>query len=179
MEREEWNVVKILSCARHDWLNRLQLIKGNIALNRLDRVNEIIEEIIREAGHESKLTNTRLTSFAEYMMTYNWRGTPIHLEIEVLGDAKNLSSYDAVLTKWTMGFMQLLEANADGMSTHHVSVSLLIEDESVRFFFDFSGILTNIQSIQDWLEEEREKQPLKIIEKHIAKEELSVVVELV
>lgn len=176
---KDWNIVHILSCARHDWLNQIQLIKGNMALDRLDRVNEIIEEIIAEAGHASRLTNTKLNSFAEYVMTYNWRNTPIQLEIEVLGDVKDLSSYDSALLTWTKTLIHMLEKNIDGMSTHHVSVSLLIESDSIRFFFDFSGILTTIQSIQNWLEENQKQLPFKLIERDISKEEFHVVLEFV
>lgn len=176
---KDWNIVHILSCARHDWLNQIQLIKGNMALDRFDRVKEIIDEIIAEAGHASRLTNTKLNSFAEYVMTYNWRNTPIQLEIEVLGDVKDLSSYDAALLTWTQELIHMLETNVDGMSTQHVSVSLFIESDSIRFFFDFSGILTTSQSIENWLEENQEQWPFKLIEKHIAKEEFHVVLELV
>ncbi|WP_082892657.1 Spo0B domain-containing protein [Rossellomorea aquimaris] len=34
--RENWGVVEALRHARHDWMNDLQLIKGNLDLNRLD-----------------------------------------------------------------------------------------------------------------------------------------------
>ena len=61
---KEWDVVEVLRYARHDWLNKLQLIKGNLALNRLDRANEIIEEIVNESKHESKLTNINMRLFA-------------------------------------------------------------------------------------------------------------------
>jgi stage 0 sporulation protein B (sporulation initiation phosphotransferase) len=175
---KDWDIVHILSCARHDWLNQIQLIKGNMALDRLDRVKEIVEEIIAEAGHASRLTNTKLNAFAEYVMTYNWRNTPIQLEIEVLGDVKDLSFYDSALVTWTKELIQMLEMNIDGMSTHHVSVSLLIESDSIRFFFDFSGILTTSQTIETWLEEQK-TQPLKLVEKQVLKEEFHVVLQLI
>ena len=48
MIEKEWNTVEVLRHARHDWLNKLQLIKGNLDLNELDRAKEIINEIVIE-----------------------------------------------------------------------------------------------------------------------------------
>ncbi len=39
----EWNIVDLLSHSRHDWMNKLQLIKGNLSLQKYERVNDIIE----------------------------------------------------------------------------------------------------------------------------------------
>ncbi|WP_460138192.1 Spo0B domain-containing protein, partial [Priestia megaterium] len=70
-----------------DWLNKLQLIKGNLALNRLDRANEIIEEIVNESKHESKheskLTNINMRLFAGFVMTYHWNNHAVRLDVEV------------------------------------------------------------------------------------------------
>lgn len=47
--KKEWDVVEVLKYARHDWLNKIQLIKGNLALNRVDRANDIINTIVNES----------------------------------------------------------------------------------------------------------------------------------
>ena len=36
------DVINALRQTRHDWLNVMQLIKGNLALKRYDRIEEII-----------------------------------------------------------------------------------------------------------------------------------------
>ncbi|WP_312471145.1 Spo0B domain-containing protein, partial [Neobacillus sp.] len=43
---KEWDIVEVLRHSRHDWLNRLQLIKGNLDLNRIDRAKAVIDEIV-------------------------------------------------------------------------------------------------------------------------------------
>ncbi|BBP91222.1 hypothetical protein BsIDN1_48400 [Bacillus safensis] len=52
-------LIDLLSRSRHDWMNKLQLIKGNLTLEKYDRVFEIIEEMVIEAQHESKLSNLK------------------------------------------------------------------------------------------------------------------------
>ncbi|KOO46979.1 Spo0B C-terminal domain-containing protein [Priestia koreensis] len=174
---KDWNVVEVLRYARHDWLNRLQLIKGNLALNRLDRVDEIINEIITQAKHESNLTNTRLHMLTEFIMTYQWCSHPIELEIEVLGEIKDLSMYDEAITAWCKQFISLLESAVDIRTQNHLSMSLLVEKDQTRFFFDFSGILEQEDLIHLWLNQ-KNNSSFHIKEQTTSKEEISVVVEL-
>jgi len=46
---KNWTTVELLRHARHDWLNKIQLIKGNMSIGKMDRVEAIIEEIIMDA----------------------------------------------------------------------------------------------------------------------------------
>jgi stage 0 sporulation protein B (sporulation initiation phosphotransferase) len=148
--KKEWNVVEVLRQSRHDWLNKIQLIKGNLVLNKLERVKEIIEEIVIEMQHEAKLTNLNAFAFAELLMTYNWQARHFRLEYEVLGDVCDLSSYDEELADWCRQFFYVLEEYADGNGDNYLSISIEIK-ENVRFFFDYSGTITNVNSLEQWL----------------------------
>ena len=64
---KEWDIVEVLRHSRHDWLNKLQLIKGNLDLNRIDRAKAIIDEIVIEVQHESKLSNLHIPLFASLL----------------------------------------------------------------------------------------------------------------
>ena len=63
MMKKEWNTIELLRHVRHDWLNKLQLIKGNLDLNKIDRAKEIIDEIVIEAQNETKLSNLHFPNF--------------------------------------------------------------------------------------------------------------------
>ena len=99
--KKEWNTVEVLRHARHDWLNKLQLIKGNLDLNKLDRVREIINEIVIEAQNESKLSNLNIPQFASLLLTSNWENHSFQLEFEVIDELKCGSIDDKVLVNWT------------------------------------------------------------------------------
>ena len=58
---------------RHDWMNKLQLIKGNLSLQKYDRVVEIIDEMVIDAKHESKLSNLKTPHLAFDFLTFNWK----------------------------------------------------------------------------------------------------------
>ncbi|MBM6619736.1 sporulation initiation phosphotransferase B [Bacillus suaedaesalsae] len=149
---KEWNVVDVLRHSRHDWLNKLQLIKANIDLNRIDRVKDIIEEIVMETQNEAKLTNLQLDKLAGFLMTYNWECHNFSLEFEVLGNTVNLSSYDDEMVTWCDTFFTLLNESVLNAGENHLSLSIHTEDSDVRFFFDFSGTITDSQRLHDWLQ---------------------------
>jgi stage 0 sporulation protein B (sporulation initiation phosphotransferase) len=148
---KQWRIVDVLRHSRHDWLNKIQLIKGNLALNKIERVYEIINDIICEMQHETKLTNLKAVQFAELLMTYNWQPRLISLEYEVLGEERDLSLYDEDLTQWSSSFLAFMERQADARQENHMSISIEVMPEEVNIFFDYSGAMEDTNAIRDWL----------------------------
>ncbi|GLB58357.1 sporulation initiation phosphotransferase B [Cytobacillus sp. NCCP-133] len=151
---KDWNMIEVLRHARHDWLNKIQLIKGNLSLNKVDRAKEIIDEIVVEAQQEAKLTNLNLPEFASLLFTYNWENHSFQLEYEVLDDAMAGRLDDRILSKWTGSFFACLDSAAKTYHENHLSVSISQEKEGARFFFDFSGIITDMDRMEKFLNKE-------------------------
>ncbi|PKG24411.1 Spo0B C-terminal domain-containing protein [Niallia nealsonii] len=149
--KKDWNTIDFLRHVRHDWLNKVQLIKGNLALNKEERVKEIIDEIIAEAQQEARLSNLEIPKFATLLLTCNWGNYCFQLEYEVLNDEKCQYIEDAVLTKWTTMFFNILNKSAKSFSENHLSVSIAPESNGIRLFFDFSGIIIDRALIDDFL----------------------------
>lgn len=175
--KKNWNALETLKHSRHDWLNKLQLIKGNLALNKKDRVNQIIDEIVMNAKHESNLTNLKADNFATHLMTFNWENHHFIIEYEVLGEIRDLSSYDVELSEWFQRFFQVLNDSIKGNGNNHLSVSIDLTQKKPRFFLDFSGIIINRPLMIDWLEKESNSR-INLDTKHIDGEELSVIFNL-
>jgi stage 0 sporulation protein B (sporulation initiation phosphotransferase) len=175
--KKQWNIVEVLRQSRHDWLNKIQLIKGNLALNKLERVKEIIEEIVIETQHEAKLTNLNALEFAELLMTYNWQAQHFRLEYEVLGDVCDLSAYDEELVNWCRQFFYVLKEHADGNGENHLSISIQIE-ENVRFFFDYSGTITNTNSLKEWISSHMAGTAVFVETFEVHNEEMTVVLKI-
>jgi len=140
--KKDWNKIDFLRHVRHDWLNKVQLIKGNLALNKEERVKEIIDEIIMEAQQEARLSNLGIPQFAELLLTCNWENYRFQLEYEVLNEKKCPYAEDAALTEWTAMFFNVLNESAKPFSENHLSVSIDPQSDGIRLFFDFSGIIT-------------------------------------
>ncbi|WP_456273891.1 Spo0B C-terminal domain-containing protein [Bacillus sp. AK031] len=150
MMNSEWNLVEALRHARHDWMNRLQLIKGNMDLGRMDRAKQIIEEIVAEAQNESKLSNLRLPKFSEWMLTYNWQTHYIKLEFEVI-EAEEPDLDDNWLYEWFTGLLFVLENCVKPYEENNMMVTIKICQQEARFELDFNGIIVDRETLKDWL----------------------------
>jgi stage 0 sporulation protein B (sporulation initiation phosphotransferase) len=148
---KDWDIVKVLRHSRHDWLNKLQLIKGNLDLNRIDRVKEYIDEIVIEAQNEAKLSNFRLPMFASLLLRSNWEKHAFELEYEVLNDPTPVEINDYSLTTWIQSFFVCLDQAIEAFQENHLSITIDPQIEGVRFFFDFSGIINKNELIEQFL----------------------------
>lgn len=163
--KKEWNVVEVLRHARHDWLNRVQLIKGYISLNNIERVNKILDEIIADAYQESKLSNMNMPEFASLLLVYNWEDHKIHLEYEILSEesGNGLAIDDNLLTRWTSTFLDILGSSVDDGVENCLSITIEMEDGGYRFFFDFRGRIIEEKAVFNYLHEHKHSSMVKKI----------------
>lgn len=148
---KEWDIVEVLRHSRHDWLNRLQLIKGNLDLNRMDRAKAYINEIVVEVQHESKLSNLHLPIFASLLLKSNWENHLFQLEYEVLNDIEAVEINDKLLSNWTKSFFICLDQAIEAFQENHLSITIQPQSDGVCFFFDFSGIIIKKELIEQFL----------------------------
>ncbi|WP_242145239.1 MULTISPECIES: Spo0B C-terminal domain-containing protein [unclassified Bacillus cereus group] len=149
--KEKWTIIDALRHARHDWLNRMQMIKGNLSLGRVEEIHRLIDHFVQEARQESNLIGLSMLSFSEWILTYNWKQQPCLLEYEVLGELHNLSHLDEVVCIWTEEFFSMLQHSLDVYVENYVCITIECDAENARFFFDFRGKLTNVEKLQTWL----------------------------
>ncbi|CAG9619487.1 Spo0B C-terminal domain-containing protein [Sutcliffiella rhizosphaerae] len=166
----------VLRHSRHDWLNRLQLIKANLSLGRLERVSNLIDEIVLESNHESNLTNLHAPLFAEYLITYHWEPRLFSFEYEVIGNPVDMSKLDDILYRWISSLFTGLEKVVNRTGDNHLFLSLHIEKTEVRFFFDINGILEDTGFLKHWLK--NQPNEFYVNEKEISIEESNFTVSL-
>jgi stage 0 sporulation protein B (sporulation initiation phosphotransferase) len=169
---KEWDIVEVLRHSRHDWLNRLQLIKGNLDLNRIDRAKSVIDEIIIEAQHESKLSNLKMPLFASLLLKSNWENPSFKLEYEVLQDTESFQMNEELLTNWTTLLFKCLNEAIEAFQENHLSITIDQQSKGIRFFFDFSGIIIKSKIIEGFLAEPNSL--LDIVVKDFSESELAI-----
>jgi len=145
-------LIHLLGHSRHDWMNKLQLIKGNLSLQKYDRVFEMIEEMVIDAKHESKLSNLKTPHLAFDFLTFNWKTHYMTLEYEVLGEIKDLSAYDQKLAKLMRKLFHLFDQAVSRESENHLTVSLQTDhpDRQLILYLDFHGTFANISAFDDF-----------------------------
>lgn len=151
--RKEWDTIEVLKHARHDWLNKIQLIKGNLSLNKVERVQEIINEIIHDSRQESILTNLNLPKFASALLTCNWEQHSFQLEFEVEPNQKPHGHDDERLTDWIYKLFDVLDESLEKFQENHLSVTIEMEEKGTRFYFDFSGVISDRSLLLRFLEQ--------------------------
>jgi stage 0 sporulation protein B (sporulation initiation phosphotransferase) len=152
MKKKEWNTVEVLRHARHDWLNQIQLIKGNLDLNKLDRVREIIDEIVMEAQNESKLSNLNSHQFATLLLTSKWENYSFEFEFQVIDELKCGSIDDLELVTFTRQLFECLNESIRRFGENHLILTIELIQKGSRFFFDFSGIIERKDLIEQFLQ---------------------------
>lgn len=148
---KDWTVLETLKYTRHDWLNRLQLIKGNLSLGKTEQAERIMDEIVMEMQQEAMLSNLKLPRFAEVLLTHNWRGHHFKVEYELVTLPKIPPLNDDLLAEWTKRFFEQLNKTALPFYENCLYLKIESTDDMIRFLFEFNGIIENEPELKRWL----------------------------
>ncbi|WP_170007803.1 Spo0B C-terminal domain-containing protein [Bacillus fonticola] len=137
---DERQLIDVLQNTRHDWLNKLQLIKGNLALERPERVKEIIDEIVIEARQETQLSNLGVPKFAAKLLTFSWSQHAFTIEYDIMGAGILPEQVDGALSAWFAKLFETIDETVDKSVENHLSVTIdLTDEEQIQFLFDLRG----------------------------------------
>ncbi|WP_062355498.1 Spo0B domain-containing protein [Bacillus kwashiorkori] len=150
---KEWNTVDILRHSRHDWLNKIQLIKGYMSIGNLQRVEEIIDKIVQDSEMEARVSNINAPKFATLVLTYNWNSNPIGLTYTVTGDKKLTEEMDSKISEIFFHFTTILHkvVSFEGENWLHLQI-----ETTNRFClsFHFTGMITDVSKVQEFITKE-------------------------
>lgn len=150
---KKWGILELISYSRHDWLNKVQLIKGNLELDKMDYVKEIIDNMIREAKNEAELSNLQMPKMAELLITSKWRDFVFSLEYEVLHIVKGCQKVDESMYNWTVAFINYLNISLDSLVQNEMKIIIFESESSIRFTFDLQGKIKNRDVIDTFFKE--------------------------
>ncbi|MFS0780766.1 Spo0B domain-containing protein [Bacillus sp. 1P06AnD] len=159
---KKWGIIELVSCTRHDWLNKIQLIKGNIELGKMDNVKAIIDECIRESKNEAQLSHCNLQTVAEWLITSKWLAMPFILEYEVLTAVKGTEYIDRRMHQWLVEFVEVLSSELDILDENELRIMIGEIDQSLRFTFELQGKIKRIDIISDFLNGSMEAERLTV-----------------
>lgn len=149
---KNWTTFEVLRQARHDWLNKIQIIKGNIELNKIDSVKGYIEEIILECQQDARLSNLKLPKFSELLMTANWNNWKFECEYEVIDGFEGFPRLDQLMYEWTNRYFHILEEQLDPFFENILTVSLCQSDGmNMSCSFHLQGKPKDMESLKGFL----------------------------
>ncbi len=150
--KKDWSTIELLRYSRHDWLNKMQLIKSNLELDKPEQAKGIIEEIILEAQNEAKLSTLHMPKLAELLLTANWMGYSYSLEYEILQVEEGCKEADEIISNWLKEFFQLLSGSLSLLTENSLKISILQNEGKICFSFDLQGKIKEEKEMINFLE---------------------------
>lgn len=139
----ETQLIDVFRVARHDWMNQLQLIKANLALNRLDRIDAIIDKIVKDAQSESHLSNLKAPKLASLLILEKNTTNAVILHINVDPLSLDLSDLDDQITTNLETLFNAIHMSSKAGQSVHVGFNLYLKEERdlcMELIFSSSGI---------------------------------------
>jgi len=138
---KKWGILELLRYSRHDWLNKIQLIKGNLELGKPDEVKAIIDQLVNDAKNEAELSNLNMPKMAEFLITGNWKKFPFALDYEILNVSKGCHFIDEYVYNWTVKFINTLIPLLDSFGENELKITIYGSGNYIRFTYDLQGKL--------------------------------------
>ncbi|TDQ37971.1 Spo0B C-terminal domain-containing protein [Aureibacillus halotolerans] len=149
---KKWSSVELIRHYRHEWLNKLQIIHGNLQLNNTAEAERIVEQIIHATINESNLTNTGMDRLTEYLLTFSWTTRVCLIDYEVIGEVREIKTLDDAIYTFVSSFVDTIEHNADTSKEQWVAVTLELASDGVHCNLSFEGKLVDEAPLNRWLE---------------------------
>lgn len=151
--RSNDELICILGSIRHDWLNVLQLIKGNLAIGNQERAEAVLEEAVEQTTNESRLCNMGMPKTALVLLEQKWHQSAYEIAYEVDGPLLNLAKYDNAFSTCFARFFSLLSEwpQLDGPSS--VFVTYTFFDQNCLIELDYQGHIYRNDSISNCFSE--------------------------
>lgn len=137
---EEW--IQIFGSIRHDWLNVLQLIKGNMALGNEERVMAVIQEAVEQTANESRLCSLGMPKTTLLLLEQKWKPTQHPLDIEVDGELFPLTNYDDLLYACFACFFNNYNKVVDAEESEKTTISFTFFDEKCLIELSYDNDLS-------------------------------------
>ncbi|WP_088007231.1 Spo0B domain-containing protein [Indiicoccus explosivorum] len=93
---DKLTVAEALKHARHDFLNKLQLIKMHADLGKTDRISGLIRDFADMAQVQNCLARLEMPETEEWLLTAGWRFQDIEFRLECAGK-EGAPPHDAVI----------------------------------------------------------------------------------
>lgn len=102
-------VVHLLKHYRHDIMNHLQVIKGYASMNKIDKVNNKLNQLVSLLNEESKLMNLNAPNLYLWIMQFNTIHANMRLSYTVNIDRGNLADIENQLLSRVQEVIDLIK----------------------------------------------------------------------
>ena len=139
---QKQELIEYLKQYRHDWLNHIQIIKGYLALDKLDQAQKFLDQVIINAHYESKISQLGDIDLSYFLLTYNWKQDKVLLEVEIEQEDIEICTIGKdypYLLLWLQELTQLVEENCQEQQENRLSILFECTSSKISLTTEFIG----------------------------------------
>lgn len=167
---KELQPLELLRYVRHDWLNRMQIIQGQLYLGNVDKVQEYIIEIIEVEKSASYFTQLKCPKMTMLLFTHNWSSSGVLVKIKGEGKPHDWSQLDIPLYEFIQSLLLLLESHSDLYETHQLHIIC----HKMDIYFDYSGKLHGVEQFYEQVHEILQQEHFQVEHTYLTDDEVSI-----
>lgn len=138
-QRQQTELLQVLSLYRHEWMNHIQVLMGYIGLGKPERIQEYMGKIKAKVHQESCLSKLGVPELALYYYTFalHHRSLALELELEQEITLEHLPDSGVQAGKLIIALIELFASEALPDSEQHNALSLSFDQEEAGILLDF------------------------------------------
>lgn len=139
MTEQPLSVNEVLRNLHHDFLNQLQLIKMNLALENLDAANQVIDNISLKFQQTFVFNKLKCEHLVEWLNTCEWRFSSFNITIESDISDSIPAIWDIPLRDFLESTFQYVQKSVDPMVEQNCEIYIMSTEDKIEILFNLSG----------------------------------------
>jgi len=163
--KQRSELLEYLRHHRHDWLNVIQILKGQLSLGKIEDAQKYLDQQIIKAHYESKITALGHAGLAFELITYNWKQNVLLLEVEIEdideGRDQDLTNRYPILINGLPFILTQLQGFCEKYEENHLLLVLQVYPEQLLMIIEMEGTFKQyeqeraLEGIEAWIKAEQ------------------------
>ncbi|WP_368633945.1 Spo0B domain-containing protein [Kurthia gibsonii] len=133
------SVNEVLRHIQHDFLNQLQLIKMNLALDHVEEVNQLVDQLSTKYQRFSIINGLKCAHLIEWLQTCQWRFPSITITMESDISDSAPAEWDVPLRNYLESSLQSVHETIDPFVEQNCHIYVMSTKQKVEVAVEMKG----------------------------------------
>lgn len=139
MTDQPLSVNEVLRYMNHDFLNQLQLIKMNLALDNVERANEVIMDIAQSCNDFFVINGLHAERLVEWLHTCDWRFPALKIMIDCEQCETIPLSWDVAIRDYLEATLQHIANHSDALVEQNCQIKIISTKDHFTLLVEIKG----------------------------------------
>lgn len=135
----ETTFIKLIQYYRHDLMNHLQVISGYLSMNKKQKANEKIHEVIASFYKEQKLFQLQAPKLTIWLLQFNHTNENIRITYDIDMAKMDINKLDTLLVQLCNHWVHVFNMHSFNDELYYVHILLSSSPERVILTFTFKN----------------------------------------